>query len=39
MESNLEKFLLNPYDFIEIASVKDLIQIAKLADIAYYNKT
>jgi NAD-dependent DNA ligase len=37
MESNLEKFLLNPYDFIEISPVKNLIQIAKLADIAYYN--
>jgi len=37
MESNLEKFLSNPYDFIETASVKDLVQIAKLSDIAYYN--
>jgi NAD-dependent DNA ligase len=37
MESNLEEFLANPYEFVESASVKDLVQIAKLADIAYYN--
>jgi DNA ligase (NAD+) len=35
--SNLEQFLSNPYEFIESASLKDLIQIAKQADIAYYN--
>lgn len=37
MESNLEHFLVNPYDFLESASVKNLVEIAKQADIAYYN--
>ena len=33
----IERFLKDPYDFIESASIKDLIDIAKLADDAYYN--
>ncbi len=37
MKSNLELFLEDPYEFIENASIKDLIEIAKQADIAYYN--
>lgn len=37
MKSNLELFLEDPYGFIENAPVKDLIEIAKQADIAYYN--
>ncbi len=37
MKSNLELFLEDPYGFIENASIKDLVEIAKQADIAYYN--
>lgn len=37
MKSNLELFLEDPYEFIENASIKDLIEIAKQADLAYYN--
>ena len=33
----LELFLQDPYEFIENASIKDLIEIAKQADDAYYN--
>ena len=35
--TNLERFLKDPYEFIETASIKDLIDIAKQADDAYYN--
>jgi NAD-dependent DNA ligase len=35
--TTLERFLKDPYDFIESASIKDLIDIAKQADDAYYN--
>ena len=35
--TTLERFLKDPYEFIEIASIKDLIDIAKQADDAYYN--
>lgn len=35
--SKLEIFLSDPYDFIINASIDDLIEIAKQADIAYYN--
>ena len=35
--TNLERFLKDPYEFIESASIKDLIDIAKQADNAYYN--
>ncbi len=37
MKSNLELFLEDPYGFIENANIKDLIEIAKQADISYYN--
>ena len=37
MDSNLEYFLADPYDFLESASIKDLVEIAKQADIFYYN--
>ena len=33
----LELFLQDPYEFIQTASIKDLIEIAKQADNAYYN--
>ena len=35
--TTLKLFLQDPYEFIENASIKDLIDIAKQADDAYYN--
>ena len=35
--SNLEKFFEDPYIFLESASVEQLVEIAKQADIAFFN--
>ena len=35
--SNIDDFLNDPYGFIESSSIDDLVNIARIADEAYYN--